>query len=86
MVDIFGYNAGGTQVASQSFPLPATGDESLHTYVLDSTFSGIYKASWTQTPDFYQVDNIHVIPEPASLGLIGLVTGGIFFTRRIFGL
>lgn len=84
MVDIIGYNAGGTEVASQSFPLPGTGDESLQTYVLNSTFSGIYKASWTQTADYYQVDNIHVIPEPASLGLIGLCAGGIVFTRRIF--
>ena len=25
-----------------------------------------------------------VIPEPASIGLLGLVSGGIFFTRRIF--
>ena len=25
-----------------------------------------------------------VIPEPASLGLLGLVTGGIYFTRRFF--
>jgi hypothetical protein len=30
------------------------------------------------------VDNLVVIPEPASLGLIGLVTGGIYFARRFF--
>ena len=83
-VEIIGYNAGGTQVTSQSFALPGSGDESLHTYVLNSTFSGIYKASWMQTPDYYQVDNINVIPEPASLGLIALVSGGIYFSRRFF--
>jgi hypothetical protein len=27
---------------------------------------------------------LQVIPEPASIGLLGLVSGGIFFTRRIF--
>jgi hypothetical protein len=27
---------------------------------------------------------IQVVPEPASIGLLGLVSGGIFFTRRIF--
>ncbi len=30
------------------------------------------------------VDNLVVVPEPASLGLLGLVTGGIYFTRRFF--
>jgi hypothetical protein len=30
------------------------------------------------------VDNLVVIPEPASLSLIGLVTGGIYFARRFF--
>ena len=84
VVEIIGYNAGGTQVTSQSFTLPNFGDESLHTYVLDSSFLGIYKASWKQTPDFFQADNINVIPEPASAGLLALVSGGIFFTRRIF--
>lgn len=84
VVDIIGYNAGGTQVTSQSFTLPNFGDEALHTYVLDSSFVGIYKASWKQTPDYYQIDNINVIPEPASAGLLALVSGGIFFTRRIF--
>jgi len=28
--------------------------------------------------------SVTVIPEPATLGLIGLVTGGIYFTRRFF--
>jgi hypothetical protein len=27
---------------------------------------------------------IQIVPEPASLGLVGLCAGGIFFTRRIF--
>lgn len=30
------------------------------------------------------VDNLVVIPEPASLSLIGLFTGGIYFARRFF--
>jgi hypothetical protein len=29
-------------------------------------------------------DNVGVVPEPATFGLLGLVSGGIFFTRRIF--
>ena len=33
---------------------------------------------------FVMDDFTYVIPEPASLGLIGLVTGGLFFTRRVF--
>lgn len=30
------------------------------------------------------ISDFEAIPEPASLGLLGLVSGGIFFTRRIF--
>jgi hypothetical protein len=30
------------------------------------------------------VDNFGVIPEPASLSLIGIIAGGIYFTRRFF--
>jgi hypothetical protein len=80
-VAIIGYNAGGTQVASQSFTLPGAGDESLQTYTLDSTFSGIYKASWLQTPDYFQFDNV-IVPEPTSIAMIGLVSGGAVFIRR----
>lgn len=77
---IIGYDATGAEVASQSFTLPDTGDESLHTYVLDSSFSGIYKASWAQ--DYFQFDNIVVnpVPEPVTALLLGL--GGFAFLRK----
>jgi hypothetical protein len=36
--------------------------------------------------ELYGMDDVRFvsIPEPASIGLLGLVSGGIFFTRRIF--
>jgi hypothetical protein len=34
-------------------------------------------------PYIVEIDTIS-IPEPATLGLLGLISGGIFFTRRIF--
>jgi hypothetical protein len=36
-------------------------------------------------PYIIEIDTVS-IPEPASIGLLGLVTGGIFFTRRIFAI
>jgi hypothetical protein len=41
---------------------------------------------YTPSTSAHILDDIvaQVIPEPASIGLLGLVSGGIFFTRRIF--
>ena len=80
-VNIIGYDDFDNQVTSQLFTLPDTGDESLHTYALNSTFSGIYMASWTQVPDFFQFDNIVLtyVPEPTTLLLLGL--GGLMLRR-----
>jgi hypothetical protein len=36
--------------------------------------------SWGGSPE----QSVTVVPEPASIGLLGLVSGGLFFTRRIF--
>ena len=40
----------------------------------------------TSNNDVWGLDNVSfvAIPEPASMGLIGLVSGGIWFTRRFF--
>ena len=81
-VNIIGYDDFDNQVTNQLFTLPAFGDESLHTYALDSTFSGIYMASWRQEPDYFQFDNIVLtyIPEPTTLLLLGL--GGLMLRRK----
>jgi hypothetical protein len=34
-------------------------------------------------PSFIEIDTIS-IPEPATLGLLGLISGGIYFSRRFF--
>ena len=34
--------------------------------------------------DVIGFDNVGVVPEPATLGLLGLISGGLYFTRRIF--
>jgi hypothetical protein len=43
--------------------------------------AGFSEGSGTQ---FVMDDFTYVIPEPASLSLIGLVVGGLYFTRRFF--
>jgi hypothetical protein len=75
IVNIKGYNNVGNQVASQSFTLP-------NTYALNDSFLGIYQASWTQNPDYFQFDNIviNAIPEPATLSLLAL--GAILAGRK----
>ena len=85
-VNIIGYDNAGTQMTNQIFTLPSYGDESLHTYTLNSSFLGIYKASWAQTLYYHQFDNIvlNVIPAPGAilLGSIGVSLVGWLKRRR----
>lgn len=53
------------------------------TFVFDAGFLNSTTVTWSQDANYHQFDNIVVIPEPASLAMIGLVSGcGIFIRRR----
>ena len=68
---------------SQTFTLDgiAFGAE---TFTFDSGFLGSTTVTWAQDPEYHQFDDIVIIPEPASIGLLGLISGGIYFARRFF--
>jgi hypothetical protein len=88
---------GGPQLANYNILTAAGGTFNLDTGKLVaavdlSAFSGqtvrfsmdAYVPEIYTGPAFMQIDNVVAIPEPAIIGLLGLVSGGILFTRRIF--
>ena len=74
-------------IGSDVLSLPVTTGTGLFTFfgfTSDTAFTSVTFKGLQN--DVYGVDNVtySAIPEPASLGLLGLVTGGIYFARRFF--
>lgn len=68
----------GTMLVDQTVALDITGTSGSELYVRLINYAGVDGEPWTA------VDNIEVIPEPATISLVGIFGAGVLFMRRRF--